>query len=43
MQKKLDETTVDFKGYAKFGDNATVAKDYATINRDIDGEPEAGE
>ena len=31
VQKKLDETTADLKRYAKFSDNATVAKDYAEL------------
>ena len=30
VQKKLDETTVDLKEYAKFSDDATVAKNHAT-------------
>ena len=35
VQKKLDETTVDLQGYAKYSDNAAVAKDHATRDRDL--------
>ena len=35
VPKKLDETTADLKGYAKYSDNATVEKGYSTKDRDL--------